>query len=140
VIVYLVRHASAGKREEWSGDDGLRPLDERGRRQAQALVAGLADRDFRRIVSSPHVRCVQTVEPLAQARGLEIEVTETLADGADPWPARELLAAADELLVACVHGDFVEALLGAKMKKASTTVLDFEDGDVRVLERLQPQA
>jgi 8-oxo-(d)GTP phosphatase len=140
VIVYLVRHASAGKREEWSGDDGLRPLDERGRRQAQALVAELADRDVRRIVSSPHVRCVQTVEPLAEARGLEIEVTETLADGADPGPARELLAAAGELLVACVHGDLVETLLGGKAKKGSTTVLDFEDGAVRVLERLQPQA
>jgi 8-oxo-(d)GTP phosphatase len=140
VIVYLVRHASAGKREEWSGDDGLRPLDERGRRQAQALVAQLADRDFRRIVSSPHVRCVQTVEPLAQARGLEIEPTETLADGADPEPARELLAATGEPLVACVHGDFVEALLEGKAKKGSTTVLDFEGGAVMVLGRLQPQA
>ena len=70
MIVYLVRHARAGKRGEWEGDDRLRPLDERGVRQAQGLVEQLSGRELRRILSSPYVRCVQSVEPLAEARGL----------------------------------------------------------------------
>ena len=38
MIVYLVRHARAGHRAQWDGNDTLRPLDERGRRQAELLV------------------------------------------------------------------------------------------------------
>jgi 8-oxo-(d)GTP phosphatase len=74
----LIRHAMAGDPEEWLGDDRVRPLDERGRRQAQALVGALADQPLDRIVSSPWVRGVQTVEPLAEARGLEIELDDRL--------------------------------------------------------------
>jgi len=41
--VILIRHASAGDRESWSGDDRLRPLDEKGWRQAEGLASALAD-------------------------------------------------------------------------------------------------
>jgi phosphohistidine phosphatase SixA len=140
VIVYLVRHARAGKRSEWDGDDRLRPLDERGRLQAEALVGQLEARNFSRIVSSPYLRCVESVAPLAQAREVELEQNEALAEGAGPEPALALFNAAAEPLVACVHGDLVEALLGEKAKKGSTTVLDVTGEDVAVLERLEPQA
>src|SRR4029079_9705840 len=69
----LVRHASAGSREEWSGSDRLRPLDDRGRRQAERLVAALAGYPAARILSSPSVRCTQTVLPSAGERGLDVE-------------------------------------------------------------------
>lgn len=140
MTVYLVRHARAGRRAEWSGDDRLRPLDERGERQAEALVSQLADRDFSRIVSSPYLRCVETVVPLARARGLEVEETGALAEGAGPEPALALLRGAEVPVVACVHGDLVEALLGEKMKKGSTAVLDVDGGGIRLVELLQPQA
>ncbi|HZT91073.1 MAG TPA: phosphoglycerate mutase family protein [Gaiellaceae bacterium] len=70
----LVRHAWAGSRDEWEGDDLLRPLDKRGRRQAQELVALLAEFRIEAILTSPAVRCLQTVEPLARARRLDLEV------------------------------------------------------------------
>ena len=35
--VLLVRHALAGRRDEWAGDDDVRPLDEAGGAQARAL-------------------------------------------------------------------------------------------------------
>ena len=73
MTLVLVRHASAGDRHEWDGDDRLRPLDKKGRKQAARLLDVLADVTVRRIVSSPYLRCVQTVEPLARARGLEVE-------------------------------------------------------------------
>ena len=77
----LNRHAMAGHSSQWQGDDGVRPIDDLGKRQAEGLVEALAEYELDRIVSSPYVRCVQTVEPLAKARGLELELDEQL--GAD---------------------------------------------------------
>ena len=139
MIVYLVRHARAGSRKDWVGDDRLRPLDERGVRQAEALVSQLADREFSRIVSSPYVRCVETVVPLGRARGFDVEETEALAEAAGAGPALELFRGAEAALVACVHGDLVEALLGEKAKKGSTAILEV-DASVTLVELLQPQA
>jgi phosphohistidine phosphatase SixA len=139
VIVYLVRHARAGKRGEWQGDDRLRPLDERGMRQAQGLIEQLSGRELERILSSPYVRCVQTVEPLAEAHGLPLEREEAFAEGAGSEAALDLFRGAGGAMVACVHGDLVEELLGRKLKKGATAVLEL-NGDVEVLEELPPPA
>ena len=77
-MLLLIRHARAGDRHAWDGDDRVRPVDDRGRLQSVALVEALADFKIDRIVSSPYLRCVQTVEPLAEALGLEIELDEQL--------------------------------------------------------------
>jgi 8-oxo-dGTP diphosphatase len=69
----LVRHASAGDRDEWDGDDRGRPLDDRGRKQAEELVERLAPYAIEAILSSPARRCVDTVEQLARARGLVLD-------------------------------------------------------------------
>jgi 8-oxo-dGTP diphosphatase len=139
VIVYLVRHARAGKGSEWVGDDRLRPLDERGVRQAHGLVEQLADRKFGRILSSPYDRCVQTVEPLAEARALPLEQEEGLAEGAGAEAALQLLQGGGDAVVACVHGDLVEELLGRKLKKGATAVLELAR-DVEIREELPPPA
>lgn len=140
MIVYLVRHATAGHRRNWDGDDTLRPLDERGRQQADALVGQLDGKELARIVSSPYVRCVDTVVPLAGARAVELERSELLAEGAGADEAFRLFADGDGPLVACVHGDLAEDLLGEHVKKGATVVLEVEDGELRVLERWAPQA
>jgi phosphohistidine phosphatase SixA len=141
VIVYLVRHATAGHRASWEGDDDLlRPLDDRGRRQAEGLVELLGRREFERIVSSPAVRCVDTVVPLADSRGLTVEPSDALAEGAGREAALELFRAAAGPLVASVHGDTVEELTGGSAKKGSTTVLEVDEDRVEVLERLPRQA
>ena len=121
----LVRHASAGHRLDWEHDDRLRPLDARGRRQSADLVELLRPLGVRRILSSPYVRCVQTVEPLAAALGLEVELDERLEEGKG-GAAAELLR--EDGVVCCTHGDIVEALLGRGLKKAAAAVL--EDGEV----------
>jgi 8-oxo-dGTP diphosphatase len=141
VIVYLVRHARAGHRESWEGDDDrLRPLDERGQRQAEALVPQLAEREFSRILSSPYVRCVQSVEPLAAARGLDVEAVDALAEGAGEPAALELLHGLDVPAAVCVHGDLAGALLGENLKKGATAVLEVSADGAEVLERLDPPA
>lgn len=112
----LVRHASAGDRQAWTDDDRLRPLDDKGRRQAAELASVLSSTDVRRIVSSPYARCVQTVEPLAAALGLEVELDERLAEGAG-LAAQALLE--ENGVVACTHGDVIQDLLGRGLKKGA---------------------
>lgn len=111
----LIRHASAGDRDDWAGDDFHRPLDKKGRRQAEEIAAVLGTEDVRRVVSSPYVRCVQTVEPLAAALGLEVERDERLAEGAG-FSAQELVE--EDGVVACTHGDVIHDLTGRGLKKA----------------------
>lgn len=130
----LLRHASAGDRGAWAGDDLLRPLDERGRRQALALRE-LADRGIRRIASSPYVRCIETVEPLAATLALTIEVDARLAEGADPDDALAFLAELDGG-VACTHGDVVEALLGRGLKKGAAAIVEVKANELRVAKKL----
>lgn len=147
MTVFLVRHAVAVGRSQWDGHDALRPLTKRGERQAQALVDLLADggADVRRILSSPAVRCRDTVAPLAAKLGLDLGVVDTLAEGAR---AKDALALVQELgagapsagpgdAVLCAHGDLVPELVrrlaregmawdgNLRFAKGSTWVLDF---------------
>lgn len=78
--VVVVRHASAGDRESWAGRDEDRPLDEVGHRQAAALAGLLRAYDIRRVHSSDFLRCRQTVAPLAEALGIEVEVEPLLGE------------------------------------------------------------
>jgi len=109
--IFLVRHAEAEARGSWIGDDLQRPLDKRGYRQAEKLAAVLAHEPLERILSSPAVRCRQTVEPLAAARHIEIEDQPALLEGT-PWQdVHDLIRFAREPCVMCTHGDIVAALV-----------------------------
>lgn len=144
MAIYLVRHAKAGDRDDWDGDDRLRPLSKSGREQAKALADLLAPYPIRRILSSPSLRCVQTVEPLAQRLRIRIEETQALAEGAGTAPLRRLmgsLAATEAAL--CSHGDVIQELVdelvgdgvipgsqAGQLAKGSTWVLDERNGMV----------
>jgi 8-oxo-dGTP diphosphatase len=129
-----VRHAKAEDRVRWTGDDPLRPLDGQGRRQAEAIVAPLAGYAPTRLVSSPYLRCVQTLEPLAARVAMPIEREDALAEGASAEQALALLGRIGPgPMVLCTHGDVVEALLGgaAPKTKGSTWLLARRDGGIR---------
>jgi 8-oxo-dGTP diphosphatase len=114
--LYVVRHAHAGSRSAWDGPDLDRPLSRRGRKEAAAIAADLAAAGIGRLVSSPAVRCVQTLEPVGERLGLPVDVDDRLAEGAGGDAA---LALALELVkdgppaAVCSHGDVVGELLGA---------------------------
>ena len=135
--VHLLRHAKAKNRLRWTDPDELRPLTKRGRREAAAIAARLLADPPERLVSSPHLRCVETLAPLAAALDLPIETTDVLAEGADGTEALALLVAlARKSNVACsTHGDVVFAIahtLGLDgphdVPVASAWELDVNDG------------
>lgn len=139
--VLLVRHAHAGDRADWDGDDDRRPLSPTGRRQVAGMVDHLAPYHVTRVASSPAVRCLQTAEPVARARGLDVVTEDRLAEGADPATTWDLVAAAGAGTVLTSHGDVVGAIVArlrdhgvvgdtAAWPKASTWVLHL-DGDGR---------
>jgi broad specificity phosphatase PhoE len=112
VVVYVVRHACAGHKDQWRGDDAERPLDPGGVAQAVALAGLLAQRPLRRLLSSPAVRCVETLVPLAERTGLAVETTAAL--GVDS-PTADVIALlvdpAAEEAVFCTHGEVMRPLL-----------------------------
>lgn len=109
---YLVRHADAGDKRGWNGPDHDRPLSSAGHREAMGLVSVLADCPIRGIMSSPAVRCWQTVQPLAEERRLAVRADATLAVDADVDRAIALVldTRADDLVL-CTHGELIGPVL-----------------------------
>jgi 8-oxo-dGTP diphosphatase len=95
----------------------------------------LSERGIGRIVSSPYRRCIETVEPLAGALGLTVELDDRLAEGAPSPLALALLAELDGGL-ACTHGDVIHAVLGYGLRKGAAAVTDVSGGGAAVLEAL----
>ena len=122
MTVYLLRHARAGRRSAWKGDDELRPLTKVGRRPAEGVVDLFGDASIARIVSSPYVRCRESVEPLAKSLRVPVEIADGLAEGADLGAVlRVLEKASDRDAVLCTHGDVIELLLGHLRREGVNT-------------------
>ena len=140
-LLLLVRHGRARPRTGWAGDDRRRPLDDRGRRQAEGLVGLLAAYPVTRLLSSPSERCVQTLGPLATRLQLPIEPREELEEGA----SRErtfgfMVALAGTTAALSTHGDVIEAIRGEAEERetGSTWVLAVKDGTVEPVRYLPP--
>ncbi|MGH7764146.1 MAG: SixA phosphatase family protein [Candidatus Dormibacteraceae bacterium] len=138
---YVVRHAKAGSRGHWTGDDRARPLSPKGRKQADALVSVFETFPVSAVFASPYLRCVQTVEPLARARGLDVKESTSLAEGHGLAGAMHFLG--DQKLdhvALSTHGDIVWELVedlvnrhvvkpgDGGYEKAATWVVDVESG------------
>jgi broad specificity phosphatase PhoE len=134
---YVVRHAKAGSRGHWTGDDRKRPLSKKGMKQAEALVETLQRFPITNILSSPYVRCVQTVEPLARATRIAIKPSTSLAEGRGLAGLGEFFA--DPRLdhaVLSTHGDIVWELVEDLVNRHVIRAGDggFEKGSTWVLE------
>jgi 8-oxo-dGTP diphosphatase len=144
----LVRHAKAGKREEWQGKDSDRPLSNAGIRQAEALRAELPLFGADRVHAAPLVRCVQTVRPLAEDLGRTIVPEPLLTEQAYARAPERGRARLKEILagggvpVVCSQGGVIPDLISAlakesglelpqvPAKKGSFWVLSFIDEDL----------
>jgi len=135
--LYLVRHAKAGERRTWSGDDADRPLSKKGWKQAAALADRLARYGATALYSSSYLRCVQTLEPLAAAIGAEIRIDKRLIEGEPFEPVLDLLTDVEAGAVLCSHGDVVPAVIQALHRRGMDvqTPPDWRKASVWVLRR-----
>jgi 8-oxo-dGTP diphosphatase len=135
--LYLVRHAKAGSRSDWSGDDTVRPLSKAGRKQAVLLADTFVELKPPRLLSSPFLRCMQTLEPTAERVGIPVEPLDMLAEGGSYEDVIELLATLPPRSVLCSHGDVIPAVLAALERRGMQlrTVPDWRKGATWVLER-----
>jgi 8-oxo-dGTP diphosphatase len=150
--IHLVRHALAGSRGEWDGPDRDRPLTAAGMQQAKTLAERLASAGARHVVSSPFLRCLQTVQPLADALSIAVEEEPSLAEGSPPDPIAARLDRFGDGTVLCSHGDVMEALIGylaasgapvdpaVPFRKAATWELDLEGSRVVSARYVPPPA
>ena len=140
-MLYLVRHAKAGSRHDFKGDDRLRPLSSSGRRQAEALANRLGSpllaTGAKTLISSPYLRCIQTLRPLAKVIGAKVEVDESLSEGRSFVGVLELLALLPEHSVICSHGDVIPETIAALERRGCefTSPPDWRKASVWVLER-----
>lgn len=142
-VLYFVRHAKAGSRSHWQGDDRKRPLSKKGVKQAEGLIDVFKPFKISALYSSPFLRCVQTLEPLARDRELEIQETSALAEGRGLKRALELADGSrlDDVVLG-THGDIVWELVEdlvrrhvikpgeGSYEKGSTWMVTVEDGEL----------
>ncbi|MGE0215911.1 NUDIX hydrolase [Mycolicibacterium sp.] len=144
--VLIVRHATAGSKARYKGDDRKRPLDKHGRAQAESLVGQLLAFGATELFAADRVRCVQTLDPLAEELGTVIhsepELTEE-AYAADHKAARRRILEIAETApnpVICTQGKVIPDLISwwceregvrpdkSRNRKGSTWVLSLAGG------------
>jgi 8-oxo-dGTP diphosphatase len=135
--LFLVRHAKAGKRRDWDGDDMLRPLDKIGYLQAEAIALRLAGKSPTDLFASRYVRCVQTLEPLAQRLGQSVTINDHLTEGADFRATIDWMTTLAEGTVMCSHGDVIPEVIAALERRGLDIAgdPDWRKATVWVLER-----
>src|SRR5665213_436878 len=112
-VLSVIRHAEAGDRERFVGDDSLRPLSRQGRRQANALSKRLSEGTLD-LITSPYLRCVETVSPTSFRLRRAMMLASWLVEGE---PADEALYQLVELtgeiggLAACTHQDVMVGMV-----------------------------
>jgi 8-oxo-dGTP pyrophosphatase MutT (NUDIX family)/broad specificity phosphatase PhoE len=130
----VLRHAKAVRRSDWSrvrdaGPDEARPLRAEGQAQAQALVPLLAAYGPTRLVSSPALRCVDTVDPYAADLGVRVEVDSRLTEEARRADATAAALAAEELLhdptpaLLCTHRPVLPTVLAHVLGGSAETAM-----------------
>ncbi len=155
----LLRHAEAGHKSDWPGDDLSRPLDPQGELDARSLAPLLRCFGVSRVISAPAERCLATVRPYAAATGEVIEVEPafdvTSADagstGADAEKLAAGLAAVPEPVIICAHRENLPTLLaaacaelgaeppaGGPLRKGEFLVLHRAEGRLIAAERYHP--
>lgn len=148
---YVVRHGKAGNPDEWTGDDRVRPLTKKGFKQAEDLVSLYKKLAVADVFSSGYLRCVQTVEPVAKARGLTVKQSPSLEFGQGLEGLGEFLGDRGlDGVVLSTHGDIVfelvEDLVAREVirkgyggdQKGSTWILEVDDHGVAERARFIP--
>lgn len=135
--LYLVRHSKAGERRLWNGDDLDRPLSKKGWKQSQMIGKRLAKFKPTELVSSPYVRCIQTLEPLGEMIDTKVNIDQRLCEDEPFEPVLDLLRELPAGSVMCTHGDIIPAVTQALVRRGMkmNTPPDWRKSAVWVLKR-----
>jgi 8-oxo-dGTP diphosphatase len=137
MALYLVRHAKAGERSRWTDDDRLRPLSNAGWEQSRLLAERLVEHAPSVLLSSPYLRCIQTLEPLGELTGLPVTVEQRLCEDEPFEPVLDLLTEVPDGAVLCSHGDVIPATIGALVRRGMDVLSepDWRKASVWVVKR-----
>ena len=110
--VYVVRHAHAGNKKKWRKADVVRPVSKKGHEQVATLTNRLMRVPINQIISSPSLRCEQTVAPLAGRLGLPAATSAALRREADLEKVLRLIRRSrGQRTVLCSHGETIGLLI-----------------------------
>ena len=126
----LLRHASAGARLSSPHIDRFRELDDDGRVDARQLIWTLAGRALVRVVTSPLPRCVQSVVPIAESRGLVVERRDELLPDATVEEVMALLVELPDASLVCTHREIFLQLFAGEIS-CERAVPGFSSGSAR---------
>ena len=135
--IYLIRHAKAGKKSQFDGPDVQRPLDGAGWLQAKALATKIASHNPTCLLSSPYLRCMQTLQDLGAQTNLPVRPEARLAEDSDIGAFIGLLDTVADGAVLCSHGDMIPAAIRLLERRGMTimTEPDSRKASVWVLDR-----
>jgi 8-oxo-(d)GTP phosphatase len=140
----ILRHTKALERGDWDEPDSQRTLDEVGFDQAQLLIKHLEPFAIDEVYTSDFTRCVQTVTPLAHARGLSITAVPSLNEEIfheDPTRAvsfANALKQDEKNILICSHNPVIPTMLRGILntKLKNKDLIKLEPGDAWIVHRV----
>lgn len=141
----ILRHAKSLERGDWDEEDSLRTLDETGFDQAQLLIKHLAPFAIDELYTSDYTRCVQSVSPLAHARGLSITTVPSLNEESFELDPEKAITFANALkqdeknILICSHNPVIPSMLRGILntKLKNKDLIKLEPGDAWIVHRVR---
>jgi 8-oxo-dGTP diphosphatase len=141
----IVRHTKALERGDWDDDDSKRTLDERGLTQSEQLIQHLEPFGIDEIYTSDYIRCVQTVTPLAQSRGLKITEIPNLNEANFEFDPERAISFANAVkqdeknILICSHNPVIPTMLRGILntKLKNKDLIKLEPGDAWIVHRVR---
>ena len=154
----LLRHAKAVRREDWDGDDGDRPLDVVGQRQAKRLLPLYLPYGLKEIHTSDAMRCLETIQPIARSLDIKTIASKDLSEYGYAIDKELSLIYVQELFesnvpaLICSHNPVIPKLvkkvlgkknfkqLDEKLSPCDAWVLHHRDGEIVAVDWIQGPA
>ena len=141
----ILRHTKALERGDWDDEDSKRTLDERGFAQSEKLIQHLEPFGIGEIYSSDYIRCVQTVTPLAQSRGLKITEIPNLNEANFEFDPERAISFANAVkqdeknILICSHNPVIPTMLRGILntKLKNKDLIKLEPGDAWIVHRVR---
>jgi len=130
IALVLLRHGKAVAREEWSGDDGDRPLAQVGQIQSKRLLAKYLPFGITEIHTSDAVRCYETVSPMARALKLDMFYWSELSEYAYEKDKKAAINVVNDIIesevraIVCGHNPVIPGIVAKFIGKKNFKELD----------------